>query len=234
MNKKLKITLYVLAGIVIFYHVLKFSGILVVYSVPTTGSEPNIKRGSFIIASNLITPKRGDFVTYRFNDPMLGESFMIHRLCGIENDTIHIVDGILYINGKNFDNGYNLKHSYVFSEEKFKSLGASIVGKDYFLIPDTNNEKMFLTFIEDKDARKLQLNGYRFLESKSKANPQIKETYQQDWNKDHFGPYIVPKGKVFVLGDNRDNSSDSRSYGPIDKEAIVGALWKTLFVIDAD
>lgn len=46
------------------------------------------------------------------------------------------------------------------------------------------------------------------------------------------GPYVVPKGTVYVLGDNWTNSEDSRKYGPVPKKKILGkiivlpAAWK--------
>lgn len=43
-----------------------------------------------------------------------------------------------------------------------------------------------------------------------------------------FGPITIPEGEVFVLGDNRLNSRDSRQFGPIKWEQIKGKMIKKL------
>ena len=37
-----------------------------------------------------------------------------------------------------------------------------------------------------------------------------------------FGPVTIPKDKYFMMGDNRDNSADSRFFGFVDRNLIVG------------
>ena len=41
-------------------------------------------------------------------------------------------------------------------------------------------------------------------------------------SRDNFGPYVVPRDCYFMMGDNRDNSFDSRYWGPVPYELIMG------------
>lgn len=51
----------------------------------------------------------------------------------------------------------------------------------------------------------------------------LSEPYLVDGASTHaFGPVMVPEDRVFVMGDNRGNSRDSRVFGPIDEDLIVG------------
>lgn len=53
-------------------------------------------------------------------------------------------------------------------------------------------------------------------------------------SRDNWGPIVVPEGRYFVLGDNRDNSEDSRYWGFVDRETIRGQPWMVYFSVTAE
>jgi signal peptidase I len=61
------------------------------------------------------------------------------------------------------------------------------------------------------------------------------EYYQyDDLIRDNFGPITVPPGQLFVMGDNRDNSLDSRYWGFLPMSYIKGRPWMIYFSYDAE
>jgi signal peptidase I len=77
----------------------------------------------------------------------------------------------------------------------------------------------------------LYVNGRRFPDEKyakyidttRNGQPNIQRRRPGGQNtRDNFGPYVVPPNSYFMMGDNRDNSADSRYWQSVHKNLILG------------
>lgn len=51
-------------------------------------------------------------------------------------------------------------------------------------------------------------------------------------SRDHYGPFVVPAGQYFAMGDNRDESYDSRYWGPVSRALIKGRAFIVYWSFD--
>lgn len=139
-------------------------------------------------------PKRGDVIVFKYPKDM--STFFIKRVVGEPGDKIKIENGILYVNDSAVEKKVpSSSWDYDFlREEDFNSDGNSSDSK--------NNYVHFTEVLGSKEHSILLRKG--------------------DVIYDSFGPYTVPADSLFVLGDNRNNSHDSRFWGSVPKKNILG------------
>ena len=60
----------------------------------------------------------------------------------------------------------------------------------------------------------------------------IEQQFDMTPNETDFGPFPVPEGKYFVMGDNRNNSKDSRQVGALERKMIKGHVRCVVFPLN--
>ncbi len=132
-------------------------------------------------------PERGDIVVFKHPK---SETDYIKRLIGLPGDTVQIKDGVLYINGT------------VAPQE---SIGVFTETKEHQgpmgNIPQCSNEPVSLGADCDKLA---------FTETLPNGVSHTILNISNRVSGDNTPEYVVPAGEYFFMGDNRDNSLDSR------------------------
>lgn len=192
------------------------------FSASTVTNYPTIKQGDRFFASNLIEPKRFDFICYYATTPEFGRQIWTHRLCGFEGDTIEFRDGYLAINNEYADSSLSLAHYYIMPVGELDKVKA-IEKVDESTIHALGEDSVGLE-ISDNAVMTHSIKAKRYVFPKDYIDEFIQGQFSTSWNSDNFGPVVVPKGKYFVVGDNRQNSRDSRYIGFVDKSDYVATV----------
>ncbi|HWK04376.1 MAG TPA: S26 family signal peptidase [Puia sp.] len=193
------------------------------FSVTNTANLPTLRPGRFFFTTNLLKPKRFKYLCYRTITPEEGRTIRTHRLCGLPGDTVEIKAGILYVNGKNEDTRLPLTHMYKIDQKD--TFGIIYDRQLAYTIPPYSGT--IYAPLDVKYVQRFQLPCVRYILPPGVRDEAIYQLYKKNWNRDNFGPLRVPADKLFVLGDNRENTEDSRYMGLIAQSKYVGTiLWK--------
>jgi signal peptidase I len=193
------------------------------FQIPSSSMRPGLVPGDFIlvnkfsygirmpILNNVLVPtgkvERGDVVV--FNYPENTRINYIKRVIGLPGDTITYKNKILIINGKQASE-IIVPELYEYKDAIPKYGSISIRAQPFKELLD--NKYIQILKIQQQPAVILQ--GIH-----SNYPDQELCTYYPDGS--GFS-CKVPEGKYFMMGDNRDNSEDSRYWGFVDDKLMVG------------
>jgi len=101
-------------------------------------------------------------------------------------------------------------------------LGEPRPGDIVMLYYPLNPEKMFVKRVIAKEGDTVRIvDGHVYVNDVPLHDDYVPEEFRSH---DDWGPTVVQQGYYFVMGDHRNNSSDSRHWGPVPKKYIVGKV----------
>ncbi len=174
--------------------------------------------------------RRGDIVVFRYpydigKFPFIGKyagKDYIKRVIGLPGDVLQIINKQVYINGKKL-------------KEPWLKFGKKHHNSNHILPAEDNPRDNFGPLIIPKKDDKIKfMNGKIYINDKFIYNKKIIPYYSKEITNDYFtlytkcitkvddNTYIVKYDSYFVMGDNRDNSSDSRFWGILPFKYITG------------
>ncbi|MES2201180.1 MAG: signal peptidase I [candidate division FCPU426 bacterium] len=182
-------------------------------------------------------PKRGDIVI--FVPPKDPQKSFVKRCVGIPGDQIEVRDKILYVNGQasEFWTSYGfLRDVPAANRDAAMASARSVASRPSlkklefrvheWLGPQTIGKASYV-FGADSGAQVIA--AARLLDG---AEAGVFQTFPKDYkqpdihqglgNKDWFGPLKLGPGEYWMMGDDRDNSADSRYFGPVPEENLRG------------
>lgn len=200
------------------------------FQIPSGSMMPTLLVGDFILVEKFTyglkdpvarnqffdvgQPERGDIIVFKYpEDPMVD---YIKRVVGTPGDRIVYRNKRIYVQ-KPCEDGKTCESKPV--DLKFEN------NKEF-----AQNYSRLNKYTETFDGKSHQI-------LQNPDRPSMEMAYY-DQPRTAINEWIVPEGHYFVLGDNRDNSRDSRFWGFVPEENLVGkavAIWMSFeFERDAD
>jgi signal peptidase I len=146
-----------------------------------------------------------------------GERVLVNRSVYYHFD---LYDVINLIPGTNWKGDHDI---YLFHEPER--------GEILVLNPPTQSEKPFIKRLIAHGGEHVSFSdGYVYIDGE-----RLDESYVEQGETYCRGQYCdltVPDGYVYVLGDNRTNSTDSRFFGPVNLEQVIGKAWFANWPLD--
>ncbi len=171
------------------------------YKIPTGSMTPTLKVGDFVFAYKLnygiaIPFSGGERIARRL--PLRGD-VVVFKFPGHENTTY--VKRVIGLPGDHIQ----IKNKKLF----VNGVEAKYTPADTSLIGDLPSKEYYSVYYED---------------SYGSSHLILHNQAQKDVETSSFGPVIVPPQNIFVLGDNRDSSDDSRYWGSVPLKNIEGQV----------